>query len=143
MNTTFEQSRKKAETLAKSPRKTTRLVEAAFRLLMQQGKGSSMLGDAAGKIRALGRMLRCYATREYTDIPWQTIVLIAAALIYFVAPFDLIPDFIPLVGFADDVAIISSLFSSIITDVERFTAWEARKVSGAATADYTVLEAGE
>ena len=72
-------------------------------------------------------MVRCSASREYLDTPWQTIVIITAALIYFVSPFDAIADFIPFIGFVDDAAIISAVFASISKDVEKFMAWEAGK----------------
>ena len=70
-------------------------------------------------------MVRCTISKEYLDTPWQTIVLITAALIYFVSPFDAIPDFLPFIGFIDDAAIISAVFASISKDVEKFIAWEA------------------
>ena len=72
-------------------------------------------------------MVRCSASREYLDTPWKTIVLITAALIYFVSPFDAIADFIPFIGYVDDAAIISAVFASISRDVEKFIAWEAGK----------------
>ena len=72
-------------------------------------------------------MVRCSASREYLDTPWQTIVLITAALIYFVSPFDAIADFIPIIGFVDDAAVISVVLASISKDVEKFIAWETTK----------------
>ena len=72
-------------------------------------------------------MVRYSANREYLDTPWQTIVLITAAIIYFVSPFDAIADFIPFIGYIDDAAIISAVFASISKDVEKFIAWEAGK----------------
>jgi len=74
-------------------------------------------------------MVRSTANREYLDTPWQTIVLISAALIYFVSPFDALADFLPLIGFVDDAAIITALFASISKDVEKFTAWETTKAA--------------
>ena len=58
-------------------------------------------------LTALIRLTRAYFSKQYIDVPWQTIVLAIAALIYFVSPIDLIPDFIPVVGYLDDVAVIS------------------------------------
>ena len=72
-------------------------------------------------------MVRCSASREYLDTPWQTIILITAALIYFVSPFDAIADFIPIIGFVDDAAVISVVFASISRDVEKFIVWETTK----------------
>jgi len=62
-----------------------------------------------------------------------------AALIYFVTPFDLIPDSIPVLGLVDDAAVITcvaranlSVISSfrtweILSSLERRSAWKSRK----------------
>ena len=126
MNPAFDKAALKAETCIVSPRKTKKLLDAAIRIL-SSGNPSLLVADFAEKVKALVRMLRCYAAREYRDIPWQSILLITAALIYFVSPFDAIADFIPLIGFSDDIAVISLVFSAISHDVEKFIAWESAK----------------
>lgn len=130
MNKHFEQTSLKAASVIKNHRKTTKLLAAAVSK-SSSGKALSQISEISEKIKALVRMVRCYSAREYLDVPWQTMLLITAALIYFVSPFDAIADFIPLIGFADDIAIISAVFSSIIQDVDRFIAWEKAKSSGA------------
>ena len=40
------------------------------------------------------------------QVPWKLICWLAAALLYFVSPIDLIPDPIPVVGFADDAFVL-------------------------------------
>ncbi|WP_076791178.1 YkvA family protein [Chlorobium sp. KB01] len=139
MSKRFERTRRKAEQAIKDPVKRKKLLDTAVKL-SKPGKHTSQLSEISGKVQSLARMLRCYFTKEYTDVPWQTIVLVAAALIYFVSPFDAIADFIPLIGFADDIAIVSAVFASIIQDVDRFTAWEAAKAAGAEPASYTLIE---
>jgi uncharacterized membrane protein YkvA (DUF1232 family) len=57
-------------------------------------------------------------------VPWETIVWAIAAIIYFVSPIDLIPDFIPVVGYLDDVVVIGWVAASISTDIENFREWE-------------------
>jgi uncharacterized membrane protein YkvA (DUF1232 family) len=139
MNKTFFRSRRKAEEVAQSPRKAKKLADAVMKIAAS-GKYSSQISEFTVKIQSLARMLRCYAAREYIDVPWQTILLITAALVYFVSPFDAIADFIPLIGFTDDIAIISAVISSIIKDIDKFAAWEAAKTSGAENTSYTLIE---
>ncbi|WP_319429859.1 YkvA family protein [Mycobacterium sp. RTGN5] len=40
-----------------------------------------------------------------SQLPWRIRVVIAGLLIFLASPFDLIPDFIPVLGYADDVII--------------------------------------
>ncbi len=142
MNKTFEQSQFKAASYARSPRKTKKLVTAAIQKALS-GKHAPQLAEIAGMVHALARMVRCSVNREYLLIPWQTIVLIIAALIYFVSPFDAIADFIPVIGFVDDVAIISALFASISHDVEQFLDWEKAQTRAPETTCYTVVDPQE
>ncbi len=79
------------------------------------------------KITTLSRMVKAYFTGEYRIIPWASIVKIIAVLIYFISPIDVIPDFLPLVGLADDLALTLWLFSSLKEDFENFEAWEQGK----------------
>lgn len=72
----------------------------------------------------LTRLLRAWARREYTVVPWQTLIAATAVLIYFVNPFDLIPDFLHGVGLVDDVTFIALVVSVIRDDLDQFRAWE-------------------
>jgi uncharacterized membrane protein YkvA (DUF1232 family) len=50
-----------------------------------------------------------------------------AAVIYFLNPLDLIPDFIPGIGYLDDATVIAFVFSSIRKDLLKFLDWECQK----------------
>ena len=46
-------------------------------------------------------------TNVATDIPMTDVLLLAGAIAYFVCPADLIPDFMPGVGYSDDLAALT------------------------------------
>ena len=75
------------------------------------------------------RLLRAYASGDYRQLPWKTLIRVIAVLIYFVSPIDILPDFLPIVGFTDDIALMLWLFSGLGDDIEKFRQWE----SGVAT----------
>lgn len=52
--------------------------------------------------------------------PWRTIAAIVAAILYVLLPVDLIPDFIPVVGFIDDAFIVTLCFRAIASDLRRY-----------------------
>ncbi len=126
MTRTLDEATRKAESLLKNPRKRGKLLDTATRVAAS-GKYALDVSGITGKISPLVRMVRCTASREYLDTPWQSIVLITAALIYFVSPFDAIADFLPVIGFIDDAAVISAVLAAISKDVEKFMAWESTK----------------
>ncbi|AAM04211.1 TPA: DUF1232 domain-containing protein [Methanosarcina acetivorans] len=57
-------------------------------------------------------------------IPKKTALVITFALLYLVSPIDISPDFLPLIGFADDVAVLAFAFSLIKDDLEKYRAWK-------------------
>ena len=54
--------------------------------------------------------------KAYRDprVPWYVKLIILFLLGYFISPIDLIPDFIPVVGYIDDILIISLTIYLII-----------------------------
>jgi uncharacterized membrane protein YkvA (DUF1232 family) len=48
----------------------------------------------------------------------------AAAVIYFVSPFDLVPDSIPVLGLIDDASVITSVAKANLTLISNFRKWE-------------------
>ena len=76
------------------------------------------------KFMVLGRMAKAYALGRYRVVPWKVILVLLAAVIYFLNPLDLIPDLIPIVGFTDDFAIMLWVYNAIGVEVEKFLEWE-------------------
>lgn len=47
-------------------------------------------------------------------LPYASIICIALGLLYFVSPLDLIPDVLPIIGYVDDVAVLSAIIYYVI-----------------------------
>jgi len=65
-------------------------------------------------------LIKAYVQGTYTKLPVITLVKITAALLYFIMPFDFIPDFLPLVGFADDLAIVVWVGKAVKEELDTF-----------------------
>src|SRR5689334_13242602 len=71
-------------------------------------------------LRALPDLARML-TRLVADpvLPRSAKVALAAALVYLASPFDLIPDFIPVVGYLDDLLVAALVVDGILNWVDR------------------------
>lgn len=50
--------------------------------------------------------------------PLQVKVILFGALAYFVVPFDLVPDFMALIGFADDAAVLYAAIRAVLPNIK-------------------------
>ena len=75
--------------------------------------------------RLVVRLVTAYVSGSYRQIATETIVSGVAVLLYVLSPIDVVPDFIPVLGFMDDVALISWFTDKFRVELERFKAWEA------------------
>jgi uncharacterized membrane protein YkvA (DUF1232 family) len=119
----FERARKAAEETLRDPEKIRNVIDTALHMAGSAG-ASSPFNEITDKFQALVRLVRAYVNRQYRVVPWQTVILAVAALIYFVNPFDAIADFLPLVGFFDDAAVLTAVLASINHDLNEFLDWE-------------------
>ena len=79
------------------------------------GASAQMRKLAADAVYLLPNLIKLLA-RLVKDprVPRRSKVVIGAALAYLVSPIDLIPEFIPVVGFADDVLLVSYAVNHLI-----------------------------
>jgi uncharacterized membrane protein YkvA (DUF1232 family) len=82
---------------------------------------------AKEKLLVLGRISRAYASGQYREVPWKTMVMIVAALAYFVMPIDLLPDLMPITGLTDDVAVLVAVYNAVTVEVDKFLLWEKNR----------------
>jgi uncharacterized membrane protein YkvA (DUF1232 family) len=120
----FKSARTKAEALVRDISKLSVLIKNA---MAKADKNKSILKKVWDDLTTLFRLIRAWISGEYRDIPWQTVVFATAAVIYFINPFDLIPDPIPFLGFIDDSSVIAFVLYSISGDIKKFLEWEQSK----------------
>lgn len=60
---------------------------------------------------------------EYRAVSRQALVAVVAALLYFLSPLDALPDWIPGLGFVDDVAVLAWVMRKWSAELEAFRAW--------------------
>lgn len=81
-------------------------------------------GKLFRQLRLLMQMINDYRNHVYTEIPWKSIIIIIAAILYFLNPFDLIPDAIPLLGFTDDAAAVALVITHLRKDILNYCEWK-------------------
>lgn len=75
----------------------------------------------------MGLMLNSYIKKQYTEVPIGIIFAILGAVLYFVSPIDLIPDFIPVLGLLDDAAVVGIALKIAQRDIDEYMEWRAKK----------------
>ena len=81
--------------------------------------GVDSVADLGRQIVLLCNMLRDWWNGFY-EIPWATVAASTAALLYFLNPLDVIPDFLPGIGLLDDALVIAICFKMIQSDLRRY-----------------------
>ncbi|TRO65647.1 YkvA family protein [Christiangramia sabulilitoris] len=69
-------------------------------------------------------MLKDYRKGVYTKVPWFTIATIAFAFLYILNPLDIIPDFIPGLGYIDDLGVLTFGLRFIESDLHNYLDWK-------------------
>lgn len=108
---------------------STRVVELARLTARKAKQHRARLSLIFDDLRVMMRLISCWARREYTDIPWNSLLAIVGALIYFVNPMDLVPDFVHGLGLMDDATIIAMVIAATRNDLDRFRVWYEERTS--------------
>jgi uncharacterized membrane protein YkvA (DUF1232 family) len=121
-----EKYEKEAEEYLNDKEKSKNLLQKA---VDKARENEGALGEAMKKLELLFEMFRAWIKGDYKEIPKKSILMVIAAIIYFVSPIDLIPDFIVGLGFFDDAAVIGYTIKQISKDLDRFQEWKEEQAS--------------
>jgi uncharacterized membrane protein YkvA (DUF1232 family) len=117
----------------KNPQHLRKLIARAQR---KADNGSNLyVSRARDAINIPVRMLKAYISGEYRNIPWRSLAMLTAAIIYFVMPFDFVTDLLPLFGLMDDIALLTWTASQLKKDIDRFLDWEQQQLPPLPTGD--------
>ncbi|MFC4588097.1 YkvA family protein [Sphaerisporangium corydalis] len=82
------------------------------------------------RIKAFPRMIGGSMRGEYRDLGKGKLAMMGLGVLYIVSPFDIVPDFLPLIGVTDDFGVFLWLMSSLLGESGRYLDWEHKKVRG-------------
>ncbi len=117
-------ARNRAAEIVRSPDKLREMVAEAREKADSAGGATSPLSGVIEDLRTMFDLLRAVARGNYR-VRKETLILIAGAVLYFVIPIDVIPDFIPVAGFLDDAAVIAWVVKTCKTEIDLFRALTA------------------
>lgn len=114
--------------------RAAKLLGRPFRVITVLNEAADKLADKGSKTNkfrqlfdvalTLVRMVRHFISGEYREVATSTIVSGLAVLLYILSPIDLVPDFIPVLGFLDDLSLVSWFMGKFQGEITRFREWE-------------------
>jgi len=123
--------------------RATKLLGRPFKVVTVLNEAADKLADKkshTNKFRqlfdvalTLVRLVRSYISGEYRDISGNTIISGLAVLLYVISPIDLVPDFIPVLGFLDDLSLVSWFVGKFQAEITKYREWEATGRGNAAS----------
>jgi uncharacterized membrane protein YkvA (DUF1232 family) len=122
-----------AEGYIKQPTRMKKLLTDAYQKASQKNEVGTLAHEAWETLQTMFRLIKASISGEYTGVPGTTVAAAVAVLIYFLSPIDLIPDFIPVLGLLDDVALVAWFSTTLKHEMDRFHEWELTRPALAAT----------
>ena len=70
------------------------------------------------------------AVKGHYSLHTANVAMIGGGLLYFILPADLIPDFIPLIGYLDDLAVLTTIMNSLKGEINQYRDWKKTGTRG-------------
>jgi uncharacterized membrane protein YkvA (DUF1232 family) len=115
-----------AKSYAEDPKRLRKLFEDAVEKINHIPRGP--FAETWPYLMAMIRLIRAFHRGDYRDISSRNFLTLVAAIIYFVSPFDVIPDWVPVFGHIDDAFVVTLALKSVRGDLDTFMAWETSKL---------------
>lgn len=113
----------KAKKIIDNPEKVSAVLEKAISLCDDLSY-LRIIGKHFKQASLVCNMLNDYICKRYTKIPSATVITLLAAVLYFVSPIDIIPDFIPLIGHLDDMIVFGFVTDATKVDLKKYEKWK-------------------
>jgi uncharacterized membrane protein YkvA (DUF1232 family) len=88
----------------------------------------SALGNSYDYLKTFVDLTMNYIKGDYRDIKKSSMVSVLAAILYFLFPMDLVPDFILGLGLVDDISVIIWVYNSLKEEIDQYKAWKESHV---------------
>jgi uncharacterized membrane protein YkvA (DUF1232 family) len=105
-------------------RDVAELVERASEIDRKLESVPGRLRRTVRQVRLLFELIGDFWRGDYRKVPWLAITMAAAAVIYFLNPFDLIPDMIPIIGYLDDAMVVGLAVLALEDDLKAYCEWK-------------------
>ncbi len=119
----YDSFEKKAEKIINNTEKTNKLINDAMEKVEMISKGP--VEEVWDSLLLFFELMRDWLKGNYKNVPFGSIIMILASIIYFLTPFDIIPDFFLGLGYIDDLSIISYTFRQLQNDIDKYQVWKS------------------
>jgi uncharacterized membrane protein YkvA (DUF1232 family) len=99
------------------------LPEKVAKVLDSVNQRLPIVKNLLNKVKMLYAMLR---DKEFA-MAWSSKTMVIAGLLYFISPIDLLPDYIPILGYIDDAFVMSVVMNAVASEIERYKAYSEQK----------------
>ena len=129
MNKSISKIFNRAKRIFKEQNQVNALFGQVSKKLETLNGGNPLINQLMDHVQLFLRMITKSFTGEYSAFSNKTLLSLVLGLLYFVTPMDVVPDFIPLLGFSDDLSIIYFIIKNFKSDIEAFKVWEVNQQS--------------
>ena len=85
------------------------------------------LGQYVEEFKGLLSLLQDYSSGKYRNISTSTLTLVTLVVAYVILPFDCVPDFLPVLGFGDDLAFLAAVLCKVHGELDTYNEWKEKE----------------
>lgn len=108
-----------------------------------KGRGKSAPERLFRVVMLLSELIGDYFRRRYREIPYSTLAAATFAIFYTINPLDLVPDFLPVVGWSDDIAIVGIILAGMVLDLRQYCEFKGYDPADYGLAPELEMDSGE
>ena len=115
---------KEAEEIISNPSK----VDEILMQLEEKLKSVPAIGNTLSNLPLMIAMIKAWITKEYTEVSPKVIACLVGAVLYLLKKKDLISDSVPIVGLADDLAVMGLALKLSELELKAFSEWRVARI---------------